>query len=98
MGQGIREDITSGDLDCLLEKIMLENDEAGVPCRSVANDILPVLKYLLNIGSTTMNVEVYTYWPSVICSFPSQYWLTVSVESGNRADASPHNRCKPHSN
>ena len=60
MGQGIREDVTSSDLDCLLEKIMLQNDEPRFPCRSVTNDILPVLKDLLNSSSTSMNIKVWT--------------------------------------
>ena len=59
MGQSIREDVTSGDLNSLFEEIMLKNDEPRVPCCSVANDILPVLKDLLNSGKTTMDIEVY---------------------------------------
>jgi len=59
MGQGIRKDVTSGDLNGLLEKIMLENDETRIPCRSVADDILPVLKDLLNGGSARMDIKVY---------------------------------------
>jgi len=95
MGQGIRKDVTSGDLDGLLEKIMLENDEARVPCRSVANDILPVLKDLLNSGSASVNIKVYNGL-SVVCPFPSQCGLTISIESGKRTDASPHYRRKAH--
>jgi hypothetical protein len=52
-------DVTSGDIDRLLEQVMLKNDEPSVDLTSIANDLLPVLKDLLDSNRTARNVKIW---------------------------------------
>ncbi len=45
----------SGNLDTLLEEIMLEDNETSVTGSCVANNIFPVLQDLLDSGTSTSN-------------------------------------------
>lgn len=74
MGQSIREDVTSGNLNGLFKEIMFKNDEPRTPRCGVANDILPVLKDLLNSNSTSMDIEVYDIFQSYIPFLHLSIW------------------------
>ena len=54
----IGEDVTRGDLDGLLEQVVLEDDEAGVEGRGVAEDVLPVLEHLRRADGAAGNVVI----------------------------------------
>lgn len=54
----VRENITSGDIDGLLEQIVLEDNEAVVNCSRVANDALPVVEDLFRRDGTAVDIEV----------------------------------------
>lgn len=54
----IRQDVSCGNLDTLLEQIMLEDYETSVTGSSIANDVFPVLQDLLDRGTSTGNVEI----------------------------------------
>lgn len=58
MRQRIRKNVPCGDINGLLEQIMLENNEASVDRCGVAQDLLPVGKHLTDSCGTTVDVEV----------------------------------------
>ena len=54
----VGEDITGGNVDTLLEEVVLENDEAMVDRSRITDDALPVVEHLGRGRETTSNVEV----------------------------------------
>lgn len=56
--EGVGEDVARGDLDRLLEQVVLEDDEARVDRRRVAEDVLPVEEHLLDRRGAAVDVEV----------------------------------------
>ena len=54
----IGEDVTSGDVDRLLEEIVLENDETSVDGGRVADDVLPVVEHLGRGREAAGDVEI----------------------------------------
>ena len=54
----IGEDVTGGDVDRLLEEIVLENDETSVDGGRVADDVLPVVEHLGGAHGAARDIEV----------------------------------------
>lgn len=46
MGESIGQNVSSSNLDSLLEKVVCEDDETSVQRGGVAKDVLPVLQNL----------------------------------------------------
>lgn len=57
-GESVWKDISGGNLDGLLEEIVLEDDETGVEGRDVAHDVFPVLQNLCRCDSSSGDIEV----------------------------------------
>ena len=58
VGKGIRKDIAGGHIDRLLEQIVFEDDETGVYCRGVTQNMFPIGKHLADGCETTVDAEV----------------------------------------
>jgi len=56
--QSVWENVASGDLDCLFEKIVLKDNETVVHGRDISKDIFPVLEHLLDGGKTAVDIEI----------------------------------------
>ena len=56
--ESVGQDVSSGNLDGLLEKIVFEDDETGVQRRSIAENVFPIHEDLGSCDSSRMDVEV----------------------------------------
>ena len=93
--KSVGKDISSGNLDGLLEKIVFEDDETSVQRRNIPHDVFPVLDNLGRCNSSRMDIEVCK--ASVIYAQLNQrHDHTSGVKSGSGADAGPHDRFQPH--
>jgi hypothetical protein len=57
-GKSVGQDISSGNLNGLLEKVMFEDDETSVQRRSVGKDVLPILQNLARGDSSCVDVVI----------------------------------------
>lgn len=57
-GKSVGQDISSGNLNGLLEKVVLEDDETSVQRRGVGKNVLPILQNLARRDSSCMNVVI----------------------------------------
>lgn len=58
-GESIGQNVSSSNLDRLLEKVVFEDDETGIEGRGIAKNKLPVLQDLARRDSSRMDVVVW---------------------------------------
>ena len=56
--KGIGQNVPSGDVDALLEQIVLKDNETSVDSGRVANDVLPVVEHLGGAHGAARDIEV----------------------------------------
>ena len=56
--ESVGQDVSSGNLDGLLEKVVCEDDETSIQRRGIAKNELPVLQNLASCDSPRVDVEV----------------------------------------
>ena len=85
-GESIRQDVSGGNFDRLLEKIVFEDDETGVQRTGVAEDELPVLQNLGGRDGPCADVEI---WETSV----RQQTIELDPKSDLRCQKSSWDRC-----
>jgi hypothetical protein len=97
MGQRIRKNITSGEVHSLLEQVMFEHNKPSVECSDISENVIPVLKNLINVCEVASDIKVCE---KILGPYDrgKTKASTIGVKGCGSTDSSPYNGSQSHSN